>query len=479
MDLVAGVIAKANRRLDRARIPDRFTVVEDRRWDDPKQYGRTWVDFHLSYPVISFGGWQFLGTVDPLVDADSSDRSYTARLVPGLPDDVLGDHVITGMDCDHCHMTRDRANVFLVKHQETGEVKQVGSTCLSLFTGVEVTGLWALQYDPREDLEDLGEDGFESYGGGGPDQFTRDEVILAALIVTNGGRDYRRAEWDGSGTGRDVRTLLAHGWDVRTLLAHGWDYLYQDVPEHQRPTRRDYLADGTVAAVVAAMAAAPGSDRYVQQMHEFATHNWVIPDKLIGVVASAVTVYNRSVERAARAAAPKPEGWFGTPGESYKGVQATLRRAKYIGRGYGYHDPDRYLYTLVTTGDTPHVLVWWADELEDSWDIGDTLQMDFKVKSHDTYQPHHYDDDAGKRVDGTPQDQTTIFFVRSKTLRNLSLEARMTPTVTPETTVDLPVPGDGILDWGETYPFTPGDLVDEATPHVTPRPVTSVGLGIG
>lgn|GEM_PF-5051026 len=404
MPEVTDLVAKANKKLARAGLAERFDVVEDERFEDQTVFGVTWVRFRLSTPVVRLGDWMVLGAVDPIVDPDDPTHvEYITRMAQGSPEGVLRDYQVVDHHCDHCHRSRRRTTVFLLTSRETGQIVQVGNSCLSLFTGVTVTGLRSLMF-----ADDLEKDMGALMGGPScahdPGQWRVSQIVAVALALSDGGMAYRAKNLDGTGTSRQVKDYVACG---------SWEKYFEKTAEYDVPSRRpdDYLGDGTVALVVASMAAMDEDSEYADTMRTLARRDWVVPAKLVGVTASAVAVWARTQKTTTRPLAPT--GFFGEVGARYTQVEATLTRSTYIGGGFGYHSPDRYMYTLVTAeGD--HALVWWTDELSASFRIGDTVLVDFTVKSHDTWRPG----------EGDPRDQTTIYFVKRKTLVDVTAQAR-------------------------------------------------------
>jgi hypothetical protein len=77
-------------------------------------------------PVLN--GWQFIATVlhKP---AGNEFVHHTDE------ENILDKFVFADRDCDHCHKLRIRNATYIVKNVESGELRQIGSTCLGDFTG--------------------------------------------------------------------------------------------------------------------------------------------------------------------------------------------------------------------------------------------------------------------------------------------------------------------------------------------------------
>ncbi len=58
--------------------------------------------------------------------------------------------------CEHCHSSRERKNLFVVRNNQTGEFKQVGKSCLKLYTGGLNAETVAYALDLVTELENAG-----------------------------------------------------------------------------------------------------------------------------------------------------------------------------------------------------------------------------------------------------------------------------------------------------------------------------------
>lgn len=58
--------------------------------------------------------------------------------------------------CEHCHCSRERKNLFVVRNNQTGEFKQVGKSCLKLYTGGLNAETAAYALDLVTELENAG-----------------------------------------------------------------------------------------------------------------------------------------------------------------------------------------------------------------------------------------------------------------------------------------------------------------------------------
>lgn len=87
------------------------------------------VEVHGPKPVIA--GWEFLATLEHKQAGTILRTVPTAEVAEGLLDPYRS----AGANCDHCKRQRRRKDTYVVRHVETGQVLQVGRTCLRDFTG--------------------------------------------------------------------------------------------------------------------------------------------------------------------------------------------------------------------------------------------------------------------------------------------------------------------------------------------------------
>ena len=85
----------------------------------------------LTADVPKLNGWSFVARLD-----HSNETGTIVRMIPNsgvtLPEKYRHAKNTT---CDHCNVNRYRRDTFVVRHCETGEFKQIGSTCLADFLG--------------------------------------------------------------------------------------------------------------------------------------------------------------------------------------------------------------------------------------------------------------------------------------------------------------------------------------------------------
>lgn len=321
-------VAKANRRLAKAGIVERFELaVSDKRLVEHRDpvtnlvIDRYYeVDVRLVVPSIGYNGWRFAATL-------SFEQAGTVvRTVPG----EVCDYRPTSQVCDQCGTVRERNETFVVRNDETGEYKQLGRNCLELFLGVKPS-LWI--YDVRVGT-------YESEGGfgGGVQVESVRSIVAAALAVSDAGRAYRSkaaAEYSGAATSEETRACLYE----RVTGSRPADQERKQELQAWRVQAAEYLREGTlIDAVIEAAKAIEGDSEYAGNIRVLAACEHVDVAN-IGFVASFVAVYNRAIkrqaERVARTARAAASSWIGNEGDKKVATVGTVTGLRKIEGAYG------------------------------------------------------------------------------------------------------------------------------------------------
>ncbi|WP_141717836.1 hypothetical protein [Nocardia altamirensis] len=378
-------IAVANRKLARHGIAQRFeTVVEDftreRTTEDDIVEVQHWVRITLSAPVISYGGWVFVASLD---------FDFGEALVRCAPGQSLDGWVRPAENvCEHCNTVRRRRVSYVVRHAETGELRQIGSSCLRLFLGVCPAGLWSLSF-PAE-LEEQARQA-RAAGCMVVDWDVRQVLALAWVISEQGKR------FVSAGTARD-RDTVSTASTVRWMLTVRRDHLHGDALKDYRTWKAaaaevpEEVVDGLLAA---AQTLTPGTD-YAENMRIIcaATH---VTGRYVALLVSLIAVANRNAERA-RETAARPavvEEYLGEPTAVLTDIDAVVITHRYL-------PSDRYDRTdtlIILLADTGHLLKWKASGARDDIEHGRRYRITrAAVKAHTVYENR----------DGVSQYQTVI-----------------------------------------------------------------------
>lgn len=142
---------------------------------------------------VKFAGWEFLSVAEV-------EQGVVLTRGIGSSDEIKPSQVRVGY-CDHCGTTRSRKKYIFVKN-ETGEIKQVGSTCVKDFLGWEFTPSFLPEWDSFEK---------ESSSSGGFSGVDTGSVAIVALSVVakEGYKSAKQFGYEGS-TSSTVWDLLTN-----------------------------------------------------------------------------------------------------------------------------------------------------------------------------------------------------------------------------------------------------------------------------
>lgn len=355
-------VERANRRLARAGITERFTYtwgpVVVRRHEDGHDYRCR--PLHLSAPSIAYDGWRMVAVLD------AAPAGVVARTVPG---EDLGGWRPDNLVCDHCGTTRARRATYVVRHDD-GTVRQVGSNCLEAFLGLK-PALWALGYQVSKNDED--------WGGPlvGHSVHPASRVISLALALSRGG-----TAWVSKATADE------HHRPTSSLVGnHIVDPAHTEQQRAERAAveqaAQGFIDDGTVQDVIDTVMSLDEPGDFVVNLQTLLEGEWV-DYRHIGITAAAVTAWNRAKRaETARAAGPvRVSGWYAPVGAKVADVAATVTNVT----GWA-NDYNAWVTLVCMLTDTGHTLVWrTSSHVPDEVERGVRVRISGTVKANDTYQ---------------------------------------------------------------------------------------------
>ena len=181
---------------------------------------RTWVYVVIAGSFPKLAGWVFLATLQ------HSEAGTIIRRIPGLAAQMRG-LVEQGQSakeaseeleakfslaefrqaapiCEHCQTARARRDTYVVLRPETGEIKQVGSSCVRDFTGgrspAEVARVLEWTLSLVELAGEAEEEGFGLGGGGRTVYETTEYLTHVATCIREYGWTARSASYSGTPT---------------------------------------------------------------------------------------------------------------------------------------------------------------------------------------------------------------------------------------------------------------------------------------
>jgi hypothetical protein len=128
LDWLKGKVAKLSKKIEKLGGEKLYLTVVGFHFEGETAKRKMWEVF-LAVPEIKLAGWEFMARLDH-TDEGTILRKLTTEELPTRYRDA-------SPVCDHCQFKRRRRDTFVVRHCETGEFKQVGSSCLKDFLGHE------------------------------------------------------------------------------------------------------------------------------------------------------------------------------------------------------------------------------------------------------------------------------------------------------------------------------------------------------
>lgn len=315
-------------------------------------------DVTITGEAPRYAGWRFVAAVDAV------DGGVVLRYPPGSEPTIPNDQVRPG-ECDHCHTQRSRRSTVLVAHGDTGQLLQVGRSCLKDFLGHSVVPVFLTVDDVRGDLE---------RGLSGTPMAWDTQSVLAyagAAVEAFGWTPASESEYGRTPTKDVVRLALVGGRgsdELHRLLAP-----HLDEARTQAPVIRDTLLTGLA-----------GTSGYEANLTAILRGDAVETHHL-GLAVSAIIAHERLLHDrhtdAARREAAAGVDYVGTVGEKVT-LTGTVRTAMRVD-GFTYRSPDNMLLVVDCGAAVAKMTTAaaWAYHLKP----GDPLTITGTVKAHNDW----------------------------------------------------------------------------------------------
>ncbi|MBN3744775.1 hypothetical protein G3N96_04905 [Burkholderia sp. Se-20373] len=317
----------------------------------------------IEYPEIKLGHWRVIGKLEAieggnLAFAVSRDASDVV---------VLAERADCPIECEHCNTNRRRKDGYLLRDDETGDYKEVGSNCLEDFTGIDPAA--ALFMAQMWNVIKIAEDDFAEFGRSGrvnavrTDQYLADVSFLAANFGFVSASKAR--ETDLSPTYSDALSLPY-------LLRKNAELREKYIAQHERHVEtanavRVWIEDKNEESTF---------DRNVKLLLRQDAIS--LKSNHLAFAAATVPVYQRA--HAEKAESRKRSEHVGQPGQKASG-SLTVERVVPFDTIYGSSD-------LVLFRDNDGNRIKWktsACPIEVKDGVGRSMEATFKIKEHDEY----------------------------------------------------------------------------------------------
>lgn len=190
--------------------------------DDGRVWYETYVELAIESHEVKLSGWVFTATID------HRENGNILRANPKQKVELdLSKYHTAPSHCDHCSQQRKRNNTYLMSN-ESGELKQVGSSCIKDFIGHPSADYYAELYAYMMILEEGDEDKERSFRNGREAFDPKMVLEIAAMEIRLEG--YRSAKMN-CGT-----TSGAVGYHINSSKK---DYLEAKQKEKSTPSEQD------------------------------------------------------------------------------------------------------------------------------------------------------------------------------------------------------------------------------------------------
>lgn len=310
-------------------------------------------------PVIA--GWRFLAKVEHSTDGNIIKSMASI-------DQISKSWHSCAPNCEHCDSNRQRKNTFMLQSVLSGEVKQVGSSCVSDFVGEQyrdperIAALFSYLdelsheylFDPDKEVGDLGQDNL----GVSPER-----IMAATLKIVEMDRGYISAEKSA------VELVLSTADQVKGAF---WGRNPNDVVRYET----GHLE--RAKEVVGWLKGQTDSDSLWMRNIAHLAGRENITMKNASLFASGFVAWNRELERKLRGERGAGE-WIGQPGEK-TAVAAILERQGGFETQFGYKS------ILTFRDEVGNALVWKTSSPPEGVQVGALYHIQATIKEHGEFK---------------------------------------------------------------------------------------------
>jgi len=379
--------AKLNKKADKLGVvPVSFKIVETEtvkvldKEGTPTGKVKIFTIITVSGDAPKLNGWTFAATLEHHASDDGTSINLL-RKVPGFGQDLPHIFRTRGPEhCDHCLTKRLRNDTFVVYNEENDDWKQVGRTCLRDFLGHSSPEAVARYCTYLVSL-DLGNEDFwgDERGDKWEPMFSHDEVIARTIVLID------QDGWMSRGQSRNT--------GVAATADGVWSWL--NPPTHPQALRHWEKAFGNLEISEADRAKAQKVIEWSEELggddpNDLGDYLFnlrqsfrlaAVGDRQMGIVASAVSTYERAMEKEIK------RRQFAKLGENSDHMGQPKDRLDLTVTILSVFDHDGYygvshIHKMVT--DEGNVVTWFASK--ERLDVGATYKGKATVKKHGEYK---------------------------------------------------------------------------------------------
>ena len=364
LDVLEKKMAKLNKKAKKAGTGE-ITLTKISETVEKNDNGSADVFFQIAIEgeTPKIAGWTFLARLD-----HNTDPTGNSNFVYVMPGQSLDDKYRTaGADCEHCGYKRTRRNTYILRKDETGDLKQVGHTCVQDFIGIDPAKV-AAQAERIVQMMKSAKDAEEKGTLGVPNDRRYIQIDRYLAFVA---KSIRERGWvSGKQAYEEMGVSTAN---------HALKSMFNDfVTVNQVTTEEDDEKAANALAYAATLdRSASDYNHNVVTMVNTGYIDW----KATGLAASIVRIYDNYLEKQALNSANADLTDSEFVGEIGKRING---RVKVIGvkHNVGFYDSTLVRMLTVNGGD---LLVTFSSG-KFSPNVGDEIEIRGTVKKHDTFK---------------------------------------------------------------------------------------------
>ena len=302
------------------------------------------ITLEITGTTPTFAGWTFAASVEAL---DSGKNIFHGSST-GFP----ARFTTSGHSCEHCNQNRRRNSSFILSH-DSGEFKQVGSTCINDFLGGNHLPVFNFLSNARETIGE-----FENFSNAVIDSVSVIGALVASAATVRENGFVKKTGYEGHGPFPTANLVESFLLDVRNPKRFIPNITEAD--EAKAESVRAWLVnhEGT-------------QSDYLQKLIDLSAASRV-SSRNIGILASAITTYDREIERKTIASA-SPSNHVGTVGKR-ETFTVSLTGCKVL-PDYGYGCSNLYSFK----DEHGNILKW---KTQGDFDFADRFKIVGSVKKH-------------------------------------------------------------------------------------------------
>lgn len=373
LESAEAAIEKANKKLEKAGVKERFTYeIESYMAKKKSRYlggiesAEPRIKFSLNTPAIAYEGYTFLAAVTQ-AEAGVVVKTATGVNLRGYsPEDLR---------CEACGKSIRRQKTYLVENDE-GKMIQVGSGCVKNYFGVQPEGLWALTFDPIE--REQTSDRWSTSSGAYDDAVPTETVMAYALAVSNGGEGFvsKGAAYNYGG--------LSTADEVKSAITTQDANYAKEIQERAE----EYILNGEAKKLVDKLKQADTSSDYGRNMSVISNGEYTRWGDMNTLVSglSEIAKAKREAAKAKKLAewGVATKGYAGVKGESFAGKELKVRDVQHTLKEdpYSYNGGEVMTSKVNFRDAENHEIIWWSSKMIDV-EIGQQVKLKGgTVKAH-------------------------------------------------------------------------------------------------